>query len=81
MKKEIKKDCSTCKHLDEVFGDCCHPDSDGSFSVTKALYGCYKKDFAWWEARKNNTELWTNRLVSSPFQGEDSGSNPDSSTK
>ena len=46
-----EKSCKTCQHLDEYFGDCCHPDGQGCLDPRPAMENCLDKDRAWWVKR------------------------------
>jgi hypothetical protein len=39
----MKKDCKNCIYLDEYFGDCCHPLSEGCKDLAWALRECGEK--------------------------------------
>lgn len=46
------RDCGNCQHLDEVFGDCCHPSSGGCLDLRPARDNCTEaNDMAWWKKK------------------------------
>lgn len=54
QKEGIIKNCKTCRYLDEVFGDCCHPKGDGAKNYQPSMDNCLEENnWAWWEGKKN----------------------------
>lgn len=47
-----EKTCSTCRHVDEYFGDCCHPDFGGTQELESAAENCIRQNYKYWEEKK-----------------------------
>ena len=51
---ELEESCSTCKYLDEYFGDCCHPQRNADFPCI--FSGVDGMGFNLWTPRKEYLE-------------------------
>jgi len=52
-----EKSCGTCRHIDEYFGDCCHPDGKGCLDPRPAIIHCLENGHAWWKPKRTREEL------------------------
>ena len=52
----MEKVCSTCKFLDDYFGDCCHPKGGGCKDVRKSMEGCLNQNMKWWRPDRKTLE-------------------------